>query len=128
MKSKGSCSSEQSELQKVMEKKTRPSNKQKEEEAQKKKSDLENRAIKNKESWSSFELEKQKLQKSKKCPKFEGEGNLRRTGQEVQARSPRPRLQQDLCVTSTELLVAPQSRARAPENAPASREFGCSGI
>ncbi|XP_037366537.1 protein FAM107B isoform X1 [Talpa occidentalis] len=74
------------ELQKVMEKRKRDQViKQKEEEAQKKKSDLEIELLKRQQKLEQVELEKQKLQEEQEnAPEFvKVKGNLRRTGQEV---------------------------------------------
>ncbi|KAF4023206.1 hypothetical protein G4228_015119 [Cervus hanglu yarkandensis] len=74
------------ELQKVMEKRKRDQViKQKEEEAQKKKSDLEIELLKRQQKLEQLELEKQKLQEEQEnAPEFvKVKGNLRRTGQEV---------------------------------------------
>ncbi|XP_049480582.1 protein FAM107B isoform X1 [Panthera uncia] len=74
------------ELQKVMEKRKRDQViKQKEEEAQKKKSDLEIELLKRQQKLEQHELEKQKLQEEQEnTPEFvKVKGNLRRTGQEV---------------------------------------------
>uniref|UniRef100_A0A8C0NB58 Family with sequence similarity 107 member B n=1 Tax=Canis lupus familiaris TaxID=9615 RepID=A0A8C0NB58_CANLF len=74
------------ELQKVMEKRKRDQViKQKEEEAQKKKSDLEIELLKRQQKLEQQELEKQKLQEEQEnAPEFvKVKGNLRRTGQEV---------------------------------------------
>ncbi|XP_010640274.1 protein FAM107B isoform X1 [Fukomys damarensis] len=74
------------ELQKVMEKrKWDQVIKQKEEEAQKKKSDLEIELLKRQQKLEQLELEKQKLQEEQEnAPEFvKVKGNLRRTGQEV---------------------------------------------
>ncbi|XP_006872656.1 PREDICTED: involucrin-like [Chrysochloris asiatica] len=74
------------ELQKVMEKRKRDQViKQKEEEAQKKKSDLEIELLKRQQKLEQLELEKQKLQdEQENAPEFvKVKGNLRRTGQEV---------------------------------------------
>ncbi|KAL1784009.1 FAM107B isoform X2 [Sigmodon hispidus] len=74
------------ELQKVMEKRKRDRViKQKEEEAQKKKSDLEIELLKRQQKLEQLELEKQKLQEEQEnAPEFvKVKGNLRRTGQEV---------------------------------------------
>lgn len=74
------------ELQKVMEKRRRDQViKQKEEEAQKKKSDLEIELLKRQQKLEQLELEKQKLQEEQEnAPEFvKVKGNLRRTGQEV---------------------------------------------
>lgn len=59
--------------------------KQKEEEAQKKKSDLEIELLKRQQKLEQLELEKQKLQEEQEnAPEFvKVKGNLRRTGQEV---------------------------------------------
>ncbi|MEJ1284417.1 family with sequence similarity 107 member B [Cricetulus griseus] len=74
------------ELQKVMERRKRDQViKQKEEEAQKKKSDLEIELLKRQQKLEQLELEKQKLQEEQEnAPEFvKVKGNLRRTGQEV---------------------------------------------
>ncbi|KAM4828793.1 protein FAM107B isoform 2-T2 [Thomomys bottae] len=74
------------ELQKVMEKRKRDQViKQKEEAAQKKKSDLELELLKRQQKLEQLELEKQKLQEEQEnAPEFvKVKGNLRRTGQEV---------------------------------------------
>ncbi|XP_019593850.2 protein FAM107B isoform X1 [Rhinolophus sinicus] len=74
------------ELQKVMEKRKRDQViKQKEEEAQKNKSDLEIELLKRQQKLEQLELEKQKLQEEQEnAPEFvKVKGNLRRTGQEV---------------------------------------------
>nr|XP_044991079.1 protein FAM107B isoform X2 [Jaculus jaculus]XP_044991080.1 protein FAM107B isoform X2 [Jaculus jaculus]XP_044991081.1 protein FAM107B isoform X2 [Jaculus jaculus] len=74
------------ELQKVMEKRKRDQViKQKEEETQKKKSDLEIELLKRQQKLEQLELEKQKLQEEQEnAPEFvKVKGNLRRTGQEV---------------------------------------------
>ncbi|XP_059119557.1 protein FAM107B isoform X1 [Peromyscus eremicus] len=74
------------ELQKVMEKRKRDQViKQKKEEAQKKKSDLEIELLKRQQKLEQLELEKQKLQEEQEnAPEFvKVKGNLRRTGQEV---------------------------------------------
>ncbi|XP_059862251.1 protein FAM107B isoform X2 [Delphinus delphis] len=74
------------ELQKVMEKRKRDQViKQKEEEAQKKKSDLEIELLKRQQKLEQLELEKQKLREEQEnAPEFvKVKGNLRRTGQEV---------------------------------------------
>ncbi|XP_006894341.1 PREDICTED: involucrin-like [Elephantulus edwardii] len=74
------------ELQKVMEKRKRDQViKQKEEEAQKKKSDLEIELLKRQQKLEQLELEKQKLQEEQEnAPEFvKVKGNLRRIGQEV---------------------------------------------
>ncbi|XP_022436260.1 protein FAM107B isoform X1 [Monodon monoceros] len=74
------------ELQKVMEKRKRDQViKQKEEEAQKKKSDLEIELFKRQQKLEQLELEKQKLREEQEnAPEFvKVKGNLRRTGQEV---------------------------------------------
>ncbi|XP_021071171.1 protein FAM107B isoform X1 [Mus pahari] len=74
------------ELQKVMEKRRRDQViKQKEEEAQKKKSDLEIELLKRQQKLEQLELEKQKLQEEQEnAPEFvKVKGNLRRTGQEA---------------------------------------------
>ncbi|XP_049737906.1 protein FAM107B isoform X2 [Elephas maximus indicus] len=74
------------ELQKVMEKRKRDQViKQKEEEAQKKKSDLEIELLKRQQKLEQLELEQQKLQEEQEnAPEFvKVKGNLRRTGQEV---------------------------------------------
>ncbi|XP_003468700.1 protein FAM107B isoform X1 [Cavia porcellus] len=74
------------ELQKVMEKRKRDQViKQKEEEAQKKKSDLEIELLKRQQKLEQLELEKQKLQEEQEnAPEFvKVKGNLRRTGQEI---------------------------------------------
>ncbi|XP_058138362.1 protein FAM107B isoform X2 [Dasypus novemcinctus] len=74
------------ELQKVMEKRKRDQViKQKEEEAQKKKSDLEIELLKRQQKLEQLELEKQKLQEEQEnAPEFvKVKGNLRRTGQEA---------------------------------------------
>ncbi|XP_039095934.1 protein FAM107B isoform X1 [Hyaena hyaena] len=74
------------ELQKVMERRKRDQViKQKEEEAQKKKSDLEIELLKRQQKLEQHELEKQKLQEEQEnTPEFvKVKGNLRRTGQEV---------------------------------------------
>ncbi|XP_038189306.1 protein FAM107B isoform X1 [Arvicola amphibius] len=73
------------ELQKVMERRKRDQViKQKEEEAQKKKSDLEIELLKRQQKLEQLELEKQKLQEEQEnAPEFvKVKGNLRRTGQE----------------------------------------------
>ncbi|CAO2594975.1 Protein FAM107B [Lemmus lemmus] len=74
------------ELQKVMERRKRDQViKQKEEEALKKKSDLEIELLKRQQKLEQLELEKQKLQEEQEnAPEFvKVKGNLRRTGQEV---------------------------------------------
>ncbi|XP_077025473.1 protein FAM107B isoform X2 [Tamandua tetradactyla] len=74
------------ELQKVMEKRKRDQViKQKEEEAQKKKSDLEIELLKRQQKLEQLELEKQKSQEEQEnAPEFvKVKGNLRRTGHEV---------------------------------------------
>uniref|UniRef100_A0A8C6S0P2 Uncharacterized protein n=1 Tax=Nannospalax galili TaxID=1026970 RepID=A0A8C6S0P2_NANGA len=74
------------ELQKVMEKRKQDQViKLKEEEAQKKKSDLEIELLKWQQKLEQLELEKQKLQDgARKCPEFvKVKGNLGRTSQEV---------------------------------------------
>lgn len=74
------------ELQKVMEKRKRDQvMKQKEEAAQKKKSDLEVELLKRQQKLEQVELEKQKmLEEQENAPEFvKVKGNLRRTGQEV---------------------------------------------
>ncbi|KAH0504786.1 Protein FAM107B [Microtus ochrogaster] len=74
------------ELQKVMERRKRDQViKLKEEEAQKKKSDLEIELLKRQQKLEQLELEKQKLQEEQEnAPEFvKVKGNLRRTGQEV---------------------------------------------
>ncbi|EHB16754.1 Zona pellucida sperm-binding protein 2 [Heterocephalus glaber] len=80
------------ELQKVMEKrKWDQVIKQKEEEAQKKKSDLEIELLKRQQKLEQLELEKQRLQEEQEsAPEFvKVKGNLRRTGQEAaQAQEP----------------------------------------
>ncbi|XP_070611146.1 protein FAM107B isoform X2 [Erythrolamprus reginae] len=73
------------ELQKVMERRKRDQVfKQKEEEAQKKKSDLELELLKRQQKLEQLELEKQKTQEEQEnAPEFvKVKGNLRRTGQE----------------------------------------------
>ncbi|KAG3294480.1 hypothetical protein H1C71_040803 [Ictidomys tridecemlineatus] len=75
-----------SELQKVMEKRQLDQViKQKEEEAQKKKSDLKIELLKWQQKLEQLELEKQKLQEEQEnAPEFvKVKRNLRRTGQEV---------------------------------------------
>ncbi|XP_046535137.1 protein FAM107B isoform X2 [Equus quagga] len=74
------------ELQKVMEKRKRDQViKQKEEAAQKKKSDFEIELLKRQQKLEQLELENQKLQEEQEnAPEFvKVKGNLRRTGQEV---------------------------------------------
>ncbi|XP_037682454.1 protein FAM107B-like [Choloepus didactylus] len=74
------------ELQKVMEKRKRDQViKQKEEEAQKKKSDLEIELLKRQQKLEQLELEKQKSQEEQEnAPELvKVKGNLRRTGHEV---------------------------------------------
>ncbi|XP_021503170.1 protein FAM107B isoform X2 [Meriones unguiculatus] len=74
------------ELQKVMEKRKRDQViKQKEQEAQRKKSDLEIELFKRQQKLEQLELEKQKLREEQEnAPEFvKVKGNLRRTGQEV---------------------------------------------
>ncbi|KAJ6666410.1 hypothetical protein lerEdw1_000684 [Lerista edwardsae] len=73
------------ELQKVMERRKRDQViKQKEEEAQKKKSDLEIELLKRQQKLEQLELEKQKIQEEQEnAPEFvKVKGNLRRTVQE----------------------------------------------
>ncbi|XP_053107361.1 protein FAM107B isoform X2 [Hemicordylus capensis] len=73
------------ELQKVMERRKRDQViKQKEEEAQKKKSDLEIELLKRQQKLEQLELEKQKIQEEQEnAPEFvKVKGNLRRTAQE----------------------------------------------
>ncbi|XP_078250398.1 protein FAM107B isoform X1 [Pogona vitticeps] len=73
------------ELQKVMERRKRDLVfKQKEEEAQKKKSDLEIELLKRQQKLEQLELEKQKIQEEQEnAPEFvKVKGNLRRTAQE----------------------------------------------
>ncbi|KAK9399456.1 hypothetical protein NXF25_012475 [Crotalus adamanteus] len=73
------------ELQKVMERRKRDQVfKQKEEEAQKKKSDLEIELLKRQQKLEQLELDKQKIQEEQEnAPEFvKVKGNLRRTAQE----------------------------------------------
>uniref|UniRef100_A0ACB8FQK0 Uncharacterized protein n=1 Tax=Sphaerodactylus townsendi TaxID=933632 RepID=A0ACB8FQK0_9SAUR len=74
------------ELQKVMERRKRDQfiKQQKEEEARKKKSDLEIELLKRQQKLEQLELEKQKMQEEQEnAPEFvKVKGNLRRTGQE----------------------------------------------
>ncbi|KAH0616424.1 hypothetical protein JD844_027508 [Phrynosoma platyrhinos] len=73
------------ELQKVMERRKRDQViKQKEEEAQKKKSDLEIELLKRQQKLEQLELEKQKIQEEQEnAPEFvKVKGNLRRTTQD----------------------------------------------
>ncbi|XP_029143018.1 protein FAM107B, partial [Protobothrops mucrosquamatus] len=72
------------ELQKVMERRKRDQVfKQKEEEAQKKKSDLEIELLKRQQKLEQLELDKQKIQEEQEnAPEFvKVKGNLRRTAQ-----------------------------------------------